>query len=83
MTSTVYCVECDAPATPLPVGEAMRIEDMCSACLADRTTYCPRCGQRVYRDEILTVQTSRQTHWEPAEYEDCCVLCVPAEWDWE
>ena len=39
---------------------------------------CPHCGKRVYKDDVVEVEVSRQTHWEPAEYEQYCHRCIPA-----
>lgn len=40
---------------------------------------CPRCGKAVDPSELVTWQTARQTHWEPAEHEDGCVNCCPRQ----
>jgi hypothetical protein len=39
---------------------------------------CPHCGART--EEIVTLQISRPTHWEPAEYQDYCGACVPVRY---
>lgn len=39
---------------------------------------CPFCGAAC--DEVLEVQTARQTHWSPAEYETFCDACLPARY---
>ena len=37
---------------------------------------CLNCQREIEQDEQITIQVSRQTHWEPAEYEDYCDYCI-------
>ena len=38
---------------------------------------CSNCGRKVDKEELITVEVSRQTHWNPAEYEGFCDYCIP------
>lgn len=44
------------------------------------TTYprawCEQCGRRELLREMVAVQTAKQTHSSPAEYEGWCARCV-------
>lgn len=43
-------------------------------------TPCAYCGEPVLACDVLVVQTARQTHWNPAEYETFCDKCLPSRY---
>jgi hypothetical protein len=40
-----------------------------------KRSYCDKCGRRELERRLVSVQTARQTHWSPAEYESWCETC--------
>jgi hypothetical protein len=71
----VRCCECDAPATHFTEADAP-YDPYCDAHFAETFTECPHCGETVLKGDIAQVQTLRQTHWSPAEYEEGCSTCI-------
>jgi hypothetical protein len=43
-----------------------------------KRSYCDKCGKRELERRLISVQTARQTHWSPAEYESWCDTCHDA-----
>ncbi len=72
----VVCAHCDRrPATRWTTPHDPQ-DPCCEACFEAHFFLCERCEAVTPKSDLQTACVSRQTRWEPAEYEDWCETCA-------
>ena len=72
----ILCADCEAPATRC-LDLHSDYDPRCEACFLKAFVQCPRCDRWIMEDEQASMLTSHATRYDPAEYEDGCVNCLP------
>ena len=76
----ILCAHCDSDTSAVQFLEVKADYDpACQMHYDAMFTECPSCSHVVHKDDVVAIETSRQTWSEPAEYTDVCSHCGPHE----